>query len=223
MQVRKQGKIQLEMLKNLIDGLASTIGQNYEFVLHDFSDPAHSLIHIAGNVTRRAVGAPLTDRLLQAYRKDGDAVQDILNVKTSTSDGRPIRTSSIFVRDAKGRVIGSLGVNIDLTEYEFARKVLEGLCKGPAQSQSEAATEDIFFPSNVAEVVGMMINETFQKNNLATLMDKEERKALVRELEGKGVFLMKGAVEEVASRLGVSRFSIYNYLDEIRGEQGKSD
>ncbi|MHB1654093.1 MAG: helix-turn-helix transcriptional regulator [Desulfitobacteriaceae bacterium] len=215
----KSRESQFQLLKSMIDSLTVTFGKNCEFVIHDFSNPAHSLIHIAGNVTKRSVGAPLTDRLLQAYREAGDAVQDILNVQASTSDGRPIRTSSIFIRDVKGKVIGSLGVNIDLTEYEFARRVLEDICQGERQTVERMDREDILFPSNVNEVVSMIINEAFQRNNLATLMDKEERKSLVRELERKGVFLMKGAVEEVASRLGVSRFSIYNYLDEIRREQ----
>jgi len=38
-------------------------------------------------------------------------------------------------------------------------------------------------------------------------------------LDKKGVFLVKGSVEQVASVLGVSRYTIYNYLEETRFKQ----
>ncbi|MDD2481760.1 MAG: helix-turn-helix domain-containing protein, partial [Lutispora sp.] len=37
---------------------------------------------------------------------------------------------------------------------------------------------------------------------------------IVETLEDKGVFLIKGAVDYVAKVLCVSRYTIYNYLDE---------
>ena len=47
-------------------------------------------------------------------------------------------------------------------------------------------------------------------------MQKEDKLALVGSLEEKGIFDVKGAVEYVAERLGVTNFTIYNYLKEIR-------
>ena len=47
-------------------------------------------------------------------------------------------------------------------------------------------------------------------------MEKEEKIELVRIFEERGVFLVKGAVEYVAEVLNVSRYTVYNYLDEIR-------
>ncbi len=48
------------------------------------------------------------------------------------------------------------------------------------------------------------------------LMAKEDKIELVRIFEERGVFLVKGAVEYVAEVLNVSRYTVYNYLDEIR-------
>ena len=47
-------------------------------------------------------------------------------------------------------------------------------------------------------------------------MSKEDKVSIVEALEEKGVFLIKGAVDYVAKVLCVSRYTIYNYLDEIR-------
>jgi predicted transcriptional regulator YheO len=200
----------------VVDSLALTLGPHYEFVIHDFADPAHSLIHIAGNITKRGVGAPLTGRLLKAYREHGDNVQDILNVQLKGPDGRPIRSSSIFIRNANGKVIGSLGVNIDLSDYQAAKRLIDNLCLGVKTMETEALqpTSDAQFPNTYAEAIDEILNETVQSHS--RFLDKDQRMELVRELDNKGVFLMKGAVEEVASRLGVSKFSIYKYLKELR-------
>ena len=47
-------------------------------------------------------------------------------------------------------------------------------------------------------------------------MEKEDKLVIVRRLDEKGVFLVKGAIDYVANILGVSRYTIYNYLDEVR-------
>jgi len=47
-------------------------------------------------------------------------------------------------------------------------------------------------------------------------MTTDEKVRLVKELERKGAFQIKGVVNQVAVRLGVSKFTIYNYLKRIR-------
>ena len=49
-------------------------------------------------------------------------------------------------------------------------------------------------------------------------LDKDDKAAVVRYLDKKGVFLIKKSVERVADFLGVSRFTIYNYLNEAQEE-----
>ena len=44
--------------------------------------------------------------------------------------------------------------------------------------------------------------------------------AVAKILEQKGAFQIKGLVGQVALRLGVSNFTIYNYLKKIRATQG---
>jgi hypothetical protein len=44
-------------------------------------------------------------------------------------------------------------------------------------------------------------------------MTRTEKQQVVRFLDELGVFLIRRAVEDVAERLGVTRFTIYNYLD----------
>ena len=42
---------------------------------------------------------------------------------------------------------------------------------------------------------------------------------LVKFMDDKGVFLVKGAMDKVAELMGVSRITIYSYLDEAKGKR----
>jgi len=53
--------------------------------------------------------------------------------------------------------------------------------------------------------------------DLSTL-SREEKQQVVRMLNERGAFLIRGAVEEVADLMGVSRITIYNYLNATRRE-----
>ena len=42
---------------------------------------------------------------------------------------------------------------------------------------------------------------------------------LVKFMDEKGVFLVKGAIDKVAAVMGVSRVTIYSYLDSAKGKR----
>jgi hypothetical protein len=44
-------------------------------------------------------------------------------------------------------------------------------------------------------------------------LSRERKQAAVRRLDARGAFQLRRAVEEVADALGVSRFTVYNYLN----------
>jgi hypothetical protein len=48
-------------------------------------------------------------------------------------------------------------------------------------------------------------------------MSRTQKQQVVHFLDERGAFLIRRAVEDVADRLGVSRFTIYNYLDRDGG------
>ncbi|NNC81583.1 MAG: transcriptional regulator [Acidimicrobiales bacterium] len=44
---------------------------------------------------------------------------------------------------------------------------------------------------------------------------REEKQRVVRMLDERGAFLLRGAVDDIAEVMGVSRITIYNYLNAI--------
>nr|WP_315988792.1 helix-turn-helix domain-containing protein [Desulforamulus aquiferis] len=48
----------------------------------------------------------------------------------------------------------------------------------------------------------------------------EDKIRFVAALEQRGAFLIKGSVDYIATVLGVSKYTVYNYLQKIRSAEG---
>ena len=49
-------------------------------------------------------------------------------------------------------------------------------------------------------------------------MSKHAKVEAVRVMQERGLFIVKGGVEKAAEALGVTRYTVYNYLEQLRGE-----
>lgn len=204
----------LETLRALTPKLAAAIGDDVEVVLHDLRRPQASLVAIAGDVTGRKVGAPATDLVLRVMRQRPDD-EDLINYFTQTPEGKPLRSSTMFIRDEEGTIVGCLCINWDLTKWLVARHVIDGHCRTHPFDESVAET----FASDVEEMLSSTVEEAVEQEGVpVVLMKKADKLRTVRALDEQGIFLIKGAVEFVADALEVSRYTIYKYLDEVREE-----
>lgn len=52
-------------------------------------------------------------------------------------------------------------------------------------------------------------------------LDRKTKQAVVRTLEARGAFSVRHGVETVVSALGVSRFTVYNYLNRENAAKGE--
>jgi predicted transcriptional regulator YheO len=200
------------LAKRTADMLVNMFGSRCEVAVHDFKDLKHSLVYLAGNVTGRKVGGPITDLVLTELRKDPSEIRDIPNYKTQARNGTVMKSSTVFLRDMEGKVVGALCINYDITQMLlFAGDVEEFLGFDASQSKSEN------FHSTVQEVIHDMVDQVISgfKKAPGQLM-LEEKVECVRLLEEKGAFLIKGSTDYLAGVLGVSKFTIYNYLQKIR-------
>jgi selenocysteine lyase/cysteine desulfurase/predicted transcriptional regulator YheO len=192
-----------EVLSSLIPavhGLAAMLGPGNEVLLHDFSRLPDSIAAIAGDLTHRAVGGPMTDLLLGLIRRG--TTQDLINYRTSNTDGRPIRSSTLFLKDADGVAIGCLCVNSELGE---------SLSDVPPNT-------DESFPPDVDSLQRFLVDRAITKVGIELAkMKKQHKAAVVRELDEAGFFLIRDSVDHVAGELDVTRYTIYNYLNEVRG------
>lgn len=207
--------------QSLMDGLSELLGADYEVILHDLSHVESSVVAIRGDITHRKVGAPATNYLMRLLKEYGDDAPNSVNYRNELPDRRVLRSSTLFIRDDEGRILGSLCINQDLTEYIAARNLLENNTKFSGQPRKDAPPQELF-ASEISELMENMVDgEIHLARKMVAYMQKDEKMAMVENLERKGVFDVKGAVEYVADRLGVTNYTIYNYLKEIKSKTAR--
>jgi len=219
------------ILELLVAPLQSAMTQPTEVVLHDLRRVPNTVRAIAGNVTGRQVGHPPTDFLLERLA-DGTLENDI-GYASHLPDGRQLRCSTIVFRDARGVPAAALCLNSDVSAWMTARSFIDGFMLGTtpasvlmteaANAQSEDPRSTEYFPHNVEELSAFLIQRALADAGVPVeLMRKEHKVSVVEDLEAKGYFLIKDAIETIAAALQVSRFTIYNYLNEINEGAEKS-
>lgn len=209
------------ILKNmvpLVEGIANTFGKNCEVVLHDVRNPDRSIVAIAnGHVTNRIVGGPMSEYGLLALRR-GDFSSHRVNYMKKTGDGRILKSSSLYIKDENGELIGYLCINYDISELKVIKSILNDFTNIYDLEQEGSSDTDIY-GGTINEVLARIVDKTLESTGKpVAFLSKEEKVHMVQLLETKGVFLVKGAIDYVAKVLCVSRYTIYNYLDEIRVE-----
>src|SRR5581483_9012941 len=109
----KKRHAELQNLKAIAHAIVQNFGErSCEVIIHDLAD---SIVWIEGNVTARCIGGAMTDFGIQKVQA-GD-FQDVLNYTTDLEDGRTLKSSSVFLRDADGVPWGAFCVNLDVTPY----------------------------------------------------------------------------------------------------------
>ncbi|MBS4537155.1 PAS domain-containing protein [Clostridium sp. D2Q-11] len=200
----------------LVDGISRTLGSNCEVVLHDIKNPQHSVIAISnGHVTGRKVGSPMTERGLMAIRNK-EYEKNLIKYKNVTNDGRTLKSSTLFIKDQSDEVVGCLCINLDISEFVVAKKVITELTETIDEFGKYKETQETY-GTNINDILYSVVGKVLEGiGKPVAYMNKEEKVEIVKILDEKGTFLIKGSVEYVAEVLCVSRYTIYNYLDEIR-------
>lgn len=227
---RSDAEAVLATLKQLVKPLAALLPADTEVVLHDLRLLPHSIIAIAGTVTGRSVGDPATDLLLEsAY---GDVPDHRMAYLTRLEDGRQLQSSTVIFRDSDHRRVAALCINADNSKWQAAYDLLGSLPSLMGRDQSPiqdalpvpedfdpvSAPSSETFVHSVDQLATLLITSAVDKTGVPVeLMKKKHKLQVVEELQGRGMFTLRDAVDQVAAALDVSRFTIYNYLNEIAG------
>lgn len=203
-----------DLLVPLMKAIALTVGPRCEVVLHDLkaSDRLGStIIWIEnGHVTGRRVGGPTTNLGLEALRT-GDENPDRFNYRSRGPDGRDLRSSSIYLRNCRGELVGALCINVDIRAYAHARDALAELVGDSAMEVDET------FGTDIGEVLDDLVRRGIARIGVpVSAMKRDDKVAVIRYVDEKGGFLVKRAIDRVARAVRVSRVTAYAYLEEAR-------
>lgn len=244
------GERLLAVFSRLVDPLGRSMPATSEVVLHDLSLLPNSIVAIHGNVTGRVVGDPATDLLLERIA-NRDNTDEHLNYETVLPDGRRLRSSTMIIRDVAGNAVAALCINTDTSAWETVGLVAQAmlgrlddtaraallrpagldavtphqvptLMDGDGSSAPHALGET--FVRDIDELAQVILNRAIDESGVPVeLMHKRHKVEVVRQLEARGLFLLKDAVELAAHALQVTRFTIYNYLNEVHDQSEEHD
>ena len=197
------------------DMIARTWGAECEVVLHDVADPEHSVVYVVnGHVTGREIGQSF-EHFVKSAMEQGDTNEDFVANDFFRKKGKLIRTSAAMIRDDEGKLIGALCINIDMTRMLQQAEYIQSFL--PQVKEKTTVKKDVS-PDRVEDMVFSLIDNILADCETSAL-SREERIAKIRFMDTRGIFQLKGSIEQVAERLGVNKVTGYSYLDEVRGKR----
>ena len=207
----------LEFLKNTAKGITSVFGDRCEVVIHDFSDLKRSLVHIEGDVTKRSIGSPIPDMLYRLIKEFGDDAPDKFGYKSTTRDGQILKCSTQMVRNDEGKLEGCFCINFNVTDFAFLASAFSDFTFTPPRARGGKGAGRNGNHSTFAESMESAIDiAVAEYGKVPGMMDKSDKLAVIQKLDKDDVFMIKGSVDYIAKVFGASRYTIYNYLKQIR-------
>lgn len=209
----------LHFLKQLAHGLAAQFGNSCEVVIHDLTkkDLDKSIVYIEnGHVSNRHTGDGPSGIVLETLRSDPGKLKDKLAYLTRTDDGRILKSSTLYIRNEEGKIIYIFSMNYDITTLLAAENSIRGLVQTEPEDSPGEDTSDSprRITHNVTELLDLLIEQAIARvGKPVAMMNKDDKVAVVQYLNNAGAFLITKSGDKVSSLLGISKFTLYSYMD----------
>lgn len=127
------------------------------------------------------------------------------------------------MRDEEENIVGAVCINLDVTPAQDLYRGLGDFLKRPASTRSSSGGER--FVRNVQELMDDYLNEAEREvGKPASQMNRAEKLRALAYLDQRGVLQINKAGVRLCEFFGISKFTLYHYLDEIRsGNDRKED
>lgn len=207
----------LSFLDTLAVIISEMFGDHCEVVISDLDNTNESVLSIYnGEVTGRQVGDPLNTRASELIERSKGGYN--INYKKANKKIKKEIKSSTIVTNAFGRNI-SFCINYDCDDISAIQKTLKKFLSMGDEVYDEFDSVD---NGELAEYKFMVELEKMDKPIVD--MNKKDRLELIKNLKEAGVFKIQKSVPYIAEQMGLSRYTIYNYLNEIeKGEKNKKN
>jgi len=212
----------LDLLVQLADGLAAQFGSNCEIVIHDLTkkDFEHSIAYIInGHVSNRELGDGPSAIVIETLQKNPESLQDKLAYLTKTNSGRILKSSTMYIRGEKDQIQYIFSMNYDITGLITMNSSLESLISTPDEEKTKSPKR---ITNNVNDLLDDLIAQSVELvGKPVALMTKEDKIAAIQFLNDTGAFLITKSGDKVSSYFGISKFTLYSYMDAANKPAGE--
>ena len=210
----------LEALKQIAHGVATQFGSNCEVVIHEISEKSaySSIVAIEnGHVSGRKVGDGPSHIVLEQLGHADDSAQDHLCYLTRTKDGKILKSSSVYIRDAAGKIVAIFCINFDVSALQMFEATLHDLITPDLKERKEPERITL----NVSDLLDDLIRQADELvGKPVALMNKDDKVKAIRYLNKSGAMMITKSGDKIAKHFGISKYTLYSYLDngKIGGE-----
>lgn len=205
----------LENLIILAHGLAHQFGSNCEIVIHDLTvkNPEHTIVYLVnGEISGRKIGDGPSKVVLKTIESlnNGGIISDHLCYMTRTKDGRVLKSSTMFLKDESGQFHYLFGINYDITNLVNIDDGLRNLIAIEESDEKQSTS----IPTTVNDLLDTLIEQSVTLiGKQPALMTKDEKVRAIQFLNDSGAFLITKSGDKVSSYFGISKFTLYSYID----------
>ena len=202
-----------DFLDRMARGIAVMFGEQCETIVHEMDgQKVKNLAIYNGHVSGRTTGSTLSiygrDTMMDEEDPKVNLDLDYVNQMVLTSSGKTMKSSTFHFWGEDYHF--ALGINYDISVMSQMSRIMDGLLRTDATLQTS-----LFGTGNSMEEVFESCSEMVKRP--FSQMQKADRLTLVSILKEKGFFQMQRSVPYAAERLGVTKYTIYNYLNELGG------
>ena len=208
---------ELDRLKQMAKGIAAQFGSNCEVVIHEISEKSayNSIVAIEnGHVTGRKIGDGPSHVVLEQMGKKRNDTQDELCYLTRTPAGKILKSSSMYIRDEDGEICAIFCINYDISTLAMAESAIHAITQVGHSPRKEPEKITL----NVADLLDDLIRQADELvGKPPALMNKEDKIRAVQFLNSQGAMLITKSGDKIAQHLGISKYTLYSYLDTKTG------
>lgn len=134
---------------------------------------------------------------------------------TRTPDGKILKSSTVYIRNSKGKVSAILAINYDISKLLMVESAVHDLISTGEPQQEEP--EKIV---NVNDLLEELIQQSVSWWASRALMNKEDKVRAIRFLNQNGCVFGDKSGDKIAKYFGISKYTLYSYID-TKQQEGK--
>ena len=199
----------------LLQGISTIFGSSCAVALHVEENQSLPCIAVEnGHLTGTKVGMDVSGFVRDIIRDEANSGKTLVGIYyTKTPDGHALKNVTNLIRNAKGKIIGCLCISIDISIplHEFVMNFIPVVDDNLADSLADPSASD---PVGAVDdlILATLEHAMTMASGFRAVSPAERNKRIVKYLQSRGIFNIRGSTSIVAEQLGVSRYTIYNYL-----------
>jgi predicted transcriptional regulator YheO len=212
------------VIVKMAEMVALTFGKNCEVIVRDLA--SREIVAIFnGEISGRAVGHKIPETMTHYLKNMTHSHEEMfVNLADAVHNGHQTKSSTLLIPDMNGHPVFEVCINFNIDSIVQARDSIEALTElittkpydfqESVQTGKETSKQSINeYTLQLISTVSHSYQKPFNKNN------RTSKLKLLRELDEKGVFIVRDSVAIVCDVLEISQATLYNYLREIREDK----